>query len=68
MAKAQAMKPKSSIGDWFRRLTGPKPKPAARPSGSASSTLTNVPAANTATRGGTPKSAPRRRKWRKHPQ
>jgi twitching motility protein PilJ len=47
MAKAQAVKPKSSIGDWFRGLTASKPKqPAARPgSGGAASTMTRIPAA-----------------------
>jgi twitching motility protein PilJ len=43
MAKAQAAKPKSSFADWFKRT--PKPKQAARPGTSpSSSTLTNVPA------------------------
>ncbi|HEX4332884.1 MAG TPA: methyl-accepting chemotaxis protein [Usitatibacter sp.] len=51
MAKAQAMKPKSSLGDWFKRLTGPKERPAARPgSGGGTSTMTNIPAQNTHTR------------------
>ncbi len=46
MAKAQTMKPpKSSIGDWLRRLGGPKPKAAARPGAAPSSTMTNVAAA-----------------------
>jgi len=41
MAKAQAIKPKSSIADWFKRA--PK-KAAARPGGSPqSTTLTNIP-------------------------
>jgi twitching motility protein PilJ len=56
MAKAQAMKPKSSLGDWLKRLGAPKPKVAARPAGT-SSTLTNVPAVNTATRPGAAKAA-----------
>jgi twitching motility protein PilJ len=51
MAKAQAIKPKSSLGDWLKRLGAPKPKVAARPAGT-SSTLTNVQAVNTATRAG----------------
>ena len=46
MAKAQTIKPKSSFGDWFRRLGSPKPKPApARPMGTTTSTATRVPAA-----------------------
>src|SRR5688500_9497056 len=50
MAKAQTMKTKSSIAEWFKSLGAPKP--AARPGASAqSSTLTNVPAAS-ATRSG----------------
>jgi twitching motility protein PilJ len=45
MAKAQMAKPKSSIGDWFRRMSGSKPKVAARPaSAMRSSTMTNVAA------------------------
>jgi len=40
MAKAQTMKSKSSIFDWFK----PKQKPAARPA-AQSSTMTNIPAA-----------------------
>jgi twitching motility protein PilJ len=48
MAKAQAAKPKSGgLGEWFRKITAPKPKVApARPAAS-SSTLTNIPAATT---------------------
>src|SRR5690349_15222015 len=43
MAKAQAaVKPKSSIGDWFRRK--PKAKPGTRPAGVPSSTVTNITA------------------------
>jgi len=42
MAKAQAVKPKSSIGDWFRRK--PKVKPGTRPAGVPSSTVTNIAA------------------------
>jgi twitching motility protein PilJ len=45
MAKAQTMKPKSSFADFFRRLTSPKPKQAARPSSAQSSTMTNLQAA-----------------------
>ena len=54
MAKAQTMKPKSSIAEWFKNLGAPKPKPAARPGTSApSSTLTNLPAGSvSATRSG----------------
>jgi hypothetical protein len=49
MAKAQAVKPKSSFADWFK----PKAKAAARPGASpSSSTLTNIPAG-----GGTVKGA-----------
>ena len=45
MAKAQAaLKPKSSVGGWFKRLTAPKPKPAARPASVPSSTITRIPA------------------------
>jgi twitching motility protein PilJ len=47
MAKAQAaLKPKSSVGGWFKRWTAPKPKPAARPAGVPSSTITRIPAAS----------------------
>jgi twitching motility protein PilJ len=56
MAKAQAMKPKSSLGDFFRKLMGgSKQKPAARPGPAGqASTLTNMPAAaGPATRPGT---------------
>jgi twitching motility protein PilJ len=45
MAKAQTMKPKSSFADFFRRLTSPKAKQAARPSSAQSSTMTNLQAA-----------------------
>ena len=57
MAKAQTIKPKSSFGDFFRRLTSSKQKPAARPASSQSSTLTNIQAAGPNTRGGQPRSA-----------
>jgi len=44
MAKVQAVKSKSSFGDWFRNLTSPKPK-AGRPVGTVqSSTMTNMKA------------------------
>src|SRR4051794_2962508 len=43
MAKAQAVKPKSSFADWFRRA--PKAKPARPGTSPSSSTLTNIPAA-----------------------
>ncbi len=43
MAKAQAVKPKSSsFADFFRRLLAPKPKAATRPAGTQSSTSTNL--------------------------
>ena len=48
MAKAQAVKPKSSLAGWFKKVTGAKPRASARPSPSPSSTVTNVPA-NTGT-------------------
>src|SRR5258708_26607153 len=56
MAKAQTIKPKSSIGDWLKRFTGgSKQKPTARPGVSGqSSTLTNI-AAGPAMRPGTQK-------------
>src|SRR5258706_15559464 len=48
MAKAQAVKPKSSFADWFK----PKAKAAARPGASpSSSTLTNIPAGGGAVKG-----------------
>ena len=48
MAKAQAVKPKSSFADWFK----PKAKAAARPGASpSSSTLTNIPAAGGTVKG-----------------
>ncbi len=50
MAKAQAVKPKSSFGDWFKRFGAAKPAPAARPGAtSPASTMTNVKAAATGT-------------------
>src|SRR5947209_1713818 len=55
MAKAQAaVKSKSSVGGWFRRFSGGKPK-AARPSGGVqSTTMTNLTSqAGPATRPGT---------------
>src|SRR4051812_48805543 len=42
MAKAQAMKSKSSVGGWFRRFSGSKPQPA-RPA-VQSTTMTNLTA------------------------
>jgi twitching motility protein PilJ len=47
MAKAPPAKSKSSFADWFRNLASPKAKPkaAARPAASASSTMTKLPAA-----------------------
>jgi twitching motility protein PilJ len=51
MAKAQAVKPKSSFADWFKRA--PKAKPARPGTSPTSSTLTNIPAAGgTVTRPG----------------
>jgi twitching motility protein PilJ len=45
MAKAQTMKPKSSFSEWFKRVTGPKAKPATRPgAGNQASTMTNIKA------------------------
>jgi twitching motility protein PilJ len=52
MAKAQAMKPKSSFGDFFKRLGGAKEKPASRPQ-VQSTTMTKIPASGPATRPGT---------------
>jgi twitching motility protein PilJ len=48
MAKAQAVKPKSPMSGWFKKLTGTKPKASARPAALPSSTVTNIPA-NTGT-------------------
>jgi twitching motility protein PilJ len=42
MAKAQAMKPKSSFGNWLKGLTGPKAKATRPASGVQSSTMTNI--------------------------
>ncbi len=43
MAKAQAVKPKSSFAEFFRRFTTSKPKPATRPTGTVqSTTMTNL--------------------------
>src|SRR4051812_37980491 len=51
MAKAQAIKSKSSVGGWFKRFSGSKPK-AARPAASVqSTTMTNLK--NLADAGGT---------------
>ncbi|HXZ49698.1 MAG TPA: methyl-accepting chemotaxis protein [Usitatibacter sp.] len=44
MAKAQAVKPKSSLGDWLKRLTAPKAKAPGRPAGVQTSTVTRIPA------------------------
>ena len=45
MAKAQAVKPKSSFfGDFFKRFSAPKAKPSARPASGQASTMTNIPA------------------------
>jgi twitching motility protein PilJ len=45
MAKAQAVKSGSSFGGFFKRLSQPKPKPAARPASAQSTTMTNLQAA-----------------------
>ncbi len=51
MAKAQAAKPKSSIGDFFKRFTGPSPSRRQCPGGGVgASTMTNIPAQTTQTR------------------
>ena len=46
MAKATTARPKSSLGDWFRKVTAPKPKAApARPApASHMTTMTKMPA------------------------
>ena len=44
MAKAQAIKPKSSFGGLFGKLFGAREKPAARPVSAQASTMTNIPA------------------------
>jgi twitching motility protein PilJ len=51
MAKAQAVKPKSSFGDFFKRFTSPKSK-TSRPTSAQATTMTNLPAAGSATRAG----------------
>ncbi len=49
MAKAQAVKSKSSFGDWLRGLGRGKSKAAARPTGAVqSTTMTNLPASPSA--------------------
>src|SRR5690349_8288155 len=59
MAKAQAMKPKSSFAGFFARLGGGKPKAVTRPASAQSTTMTNPQAASaSATRGGA-KAAPK---------
>ncbi|HRE13641.1 MAG TPA: methyl-accepting chemotaxis protein [Usitatibacteraceae bacterium] len=45
MAKTPSTKPKTSLADFFRKLTAPKAKAATRPAASATSTMTNLPAA-----------------------
>ena len=52
MAKAQAVKPKSTFADFFRRFTSQKAKPSARPASAQASTMTNLPAGGAATRTG----------------
>ena len=53
MAKAQAMKPKSSLAGFFGRFGGGKSKAATRPASAQSTTMTNLQAASgPATRGG----------------
>jgi len=56
MAKAQAVKPKSSFGDFFKRFSSPKDKSAARPASGQASTMTSLPAQGVgASRSGAPK-------------
>jgi len=60
MAKTPSAGPKTSLAEWFRKLTAPKPKAGARPEAAGLTTMTNLPAAGgppTATRGAA-KSAP----------
>jgi len=45
MAKAQTMKPKSSVGDWLKGLMGGKAAKVPARAPSATSTVTNMPAA-----------------------
>src|SRR5438045_4170142 len=45
MAKAQTMKPKSSVGDWLKGLMGGKTAKVPARAPSATSTVTNMPAA-----------------------
>src|SRR3954464_12887854 len=54
MAKAQAVKSKSSVGGWLKRFSGGKPKAVARPAERVqSTTMTNLtPQAGPATRPG----------------
>jgi twitching motility protein PilJ len=53
MAKAPSARPKTSLAEFFRRLTSPKAKATARPEAAGLTTMTNLPAAGgpaTATR------------------
>ena len=60
MAKAQAIKPKSSFGDFFKRMFAAKEKPAKRPSSAQASTMTNLPAqARTGAHAARPAAAPK---------
>jgi len=45
MAKAPPARPKTSLADFFRKLTAPRSKPAARPESAGLTTMTNLPAA-----------------------
>jgi twitching motility protein PilJ len=54
MAKAPPTKSKSSLVEWFRRLTAPKPKAAMRPASASSSTMTNLRAGPITQSGGNP--------------
>jgi twitching motility protein PilJ len=75
MAKVQAAKPKTSIADWFRRISGPQQKKAPQRPGTpvGSSTMTNVPAAGgpvtrpgpavRAAAGSAKKAQPQKEKW-----
>jgi twitching motility protein PilJ len=61
MAKAQAVKSKSSFGDWFRKFTAPKAR-ASRPAGAVqSSTMTNLKASAKPEAGGRAAEGPRRK-------
>ena len=64
MAKAPSAKTKTSLADFFRRLTAPKAKPAARPESAGLTTMTNLPAAGgPATQTRVPAKAPLAGRW-----